>query len=352
MDASALATLAEGYELLSTGQLDAALRAFTEAEEFGADADECAGGRWRASMLLGDMEAAWRETDAIRARGIPDLHRFWNGSSPDGQRIIVRCLHGFGDTIQMIRFVPQLLSMTTCVILEVQPRLVPLLNSISFLRRDGLEIITWGENAPSVPPPWDLQIEIMELPYVLRTTQAELPGNTCYLDISADEIIRISEAMGQSQRSRIGLVWTAGKWNPERAIPFEQLRPLLHAPFEFWSLVDSEDFTGARASETMYPLRDSNTLSEGISGLTAVISRLDLVITSDTLAAHIAGALGVPVWVLLPYSADWRWMRGETSPWYPSMKLFRQRESGNWPEVIGRIDTALQTSSLRDISRD
>ena len=351
MQASAPATLAEGLELLSAWQLEAALATFTAAEEQGADADECAGGRWRTFMLLGDMEAAWKETDAIRSRGNPDPHRFWDGSSLRGKRLIVRCLHGFGDTIQMVRFIPQLLSLARCVVLEVQPRLLPLLSDMPFLKREGLELITWGEHAPLAPPQWDIQIEIMEVPYALRTTRAELPANTRYLKASQDEITQVREDMGRSSTPRVGIVWTAGEWNPERAIPFQQIRPLLKDSADFWSLANSDAYASALASESTCSLKDCNALSEGISGLTAVISTLSLVVTTDTLAAHIAGALGVPVWVLLPYAADWRWMRGETSPWYPSMKLFRQREPGNWPELIGRVDTALQTRLFRG-SRD
>ncbi len=349
MQGSANASLAMGYELLSTWRLEAALAAFDAAQEFGADADECSGGRWRTFMLLGDMEAAWKETDAIRSRGNPDPHRFWDGSRLEGKRLIVRCLHGYGDTIQMIRFIPRLLSVARSVVLEVQPRLVPLLSSLPFLRRDNLEIISWGEHTPLSPPSWDIQIEIMEVPYVLRTTEAELPLKTCYLEGSEGEITKAREEMGESLLPRVGLAWTAGEWNPDRAMPFEQMSPLLRAPVDFWSLVDSNDYADIRSSSATYPIRDSGGLDEGILGLRAVISNLNLVITTDTLVAHIAGALGAPVWVLLPYSADWRWMHGERSPWYPSMELFRQRKPGNWEEVIGRVETVLQRSLLKGL---
>ncbi len=350
MQAFAMSSLARGFELLSTSHFEAALTAFNTAQDLGADADECSGGRWRSFMLLGEMEAAWKETDAIRSRGNPDPHRFWDGSSLEGKRLIVRCLHGYGDTIQMIRFIPKLLSVARCVILEVQPRLVPLLRSLPFLKRESLEIITWGDDAPATPPRWDIQIEIMEVPYVLRTTRAELPVNTRYLEVSESEITKTFEEMGQSLLPRVGLVWTAGEWNPDRAMPFQQMRRLLRAPVEFWSLVDSGDYAKVLASDATCPMRDSSGLGEGIAGLRTVISALSLVITTDTLAAHLAGAMGVPVWVLLPYSADWRWMRGDRSPWYPSMELFRQERPGNWEEVIGGVETALRTELLKGLS--
>ena len=350
MEASATTILARGFQLLSTWQLKAALTAFDDAQELGADADECAGGRWRTFMLLGDMEAAWREADAIRSRGNPDPHRVWDGSSLDGKRVIVRCLHGFGDTIQMIRFVPQLMSMASFVILEVQPRLIPLLSHLPFLKRERLQVSTWGEHAEFHTPPWDIQIEIMEVPYALRVTRAELPANACYLQVAKSEIARVQEEMGPELVPRVGLVWTAGKWNPDRAIPFQQLRPLLRSPAEFWSLVDPEDYAELGPSAAAFPIRDAGRLGAGISGLTATIAALDLLITTDTLAAHLAGAMGVPVWVLLPYCADWRWMQEDEPPWYPSMLLFRQPKLGDWLDVVSRVDAKLQPFLLGESS--
>ena len=339
--------LARAFASLSARHLEIALALFYAAQESGADADECSGGRWLAFMLLGDMESAWKETDAIRARGRPDPHQFWNGSPIFGKRLIIRCLHGYGDTIQMLRFVPRLLTQSSKVILEVQPRLLALLQTLPFLNRDRLQIVTWGESVALDATNWDLQVEIMEIPHLLRTTYCELPIATAYLQNSASEIGTLLEQPPPSVLQRVGLVWTAGGWNPDRAIPWEQISPLLRLPAEFWSLVDAQDYAKLFASEAGSRVLDASRYGEGILGLSKAISTLSLVITTDTLAAHLAGALGVCTWVLTPYAADWRWMMDDKSPWYPSMLLFRQTSPGDWRGVIKRVGMALEEELLR-----
>ena len=343
---SAASSLAMAFELLSDRRCELALVHFYVAQSLGADADECSGGRWHAFMLLGDMESAWKETDAIRARGRPDPHQFWDGTPILGKRLIIRCLHGYGDTIQMLRFVPRLLTITSKVILEVQPRLVPLLRTVPFPDRERLQIVTWGDGRPKDEPSWDIQIEIMEVPYLLRTGYWEMPVAVDYLQAPTDERALMSDQLRPNVPPRIGLVWTAGEWNPDRAIPHEQFFSLLGLPAEFWSLVDAQEYARTSPSKFRRNIPDASRYSEGILGLATAISTLSLLITTDTLAAHLAGALGVCAWVLVPYAADWRWMTGNKSPWYPSVLLFRQTAPGDWRGVIERVETALRERLL------
>ena len=318
-----------------------ARRAFDIAESQGADPDQCAAGRWMACMLDGDFASAWRESDAIRQRGAPDPHRMWNGEPLDGRRVILRCLHGLGDAIQFLRYAPRLCSIVSELIVEVPPRLLPLAACL-----DGVgEITTWEQHAPAHPIAWDAQIEVTELPYFFRTEIPELPIARDYVHPPRDHEARVKLRMGSSDLPRVGLVWAAGDWNPSRSIPFSIFRHLLSvSDCEFWNLQGGPAQREWISIPTTTRFRDIAEIGDGLLNLASVIRQLDLVITVDTLAAHLAGAMGLPAWVLLQYAADWRWMAaGNTSPWYPSLRLFRQPSPGNWPALIQAAQQELRT---------
>lgn len=333
------ALLLEAEALLEQRQLTEALRAFHRAELHGADPDRCSGGRWTASMLLGHYSNAWRECDAIRFRGHPDPHRFWDGESVRGRTVIVRCLHGFGDAVQFLRYVPMLRSQAAHVIVEVSPRFVEFAPCI-----EGVEhVITWGDQAPDHPPQWDVQIELTELPYFFRTELSDLPLATRYLHLPAAALRSAERELPSSGRPRVGLVWSCGEWDLSRSIPlavFEQM--VRNDGVEFWNLQGGPARDDARALRL--PLRDAPRFcaDAGLLPLAAFVAQLDLVITVDTLAAHLGGALGIPTWVPLRHAADWRWMVDrDDSPWYPSLRLFRQQKPGEWAEVVQRLDQQL-----------
>ena len=294
--------------------------------------DQASAQHWLQTMIAGDFKAAWRESDAIRARGGPDPHRFWQGESLIGQRVIVRCLHGFGDTVQMLRYAPTLKDMAASVVWEVPPRMLGL---APFFR--GVEqVATWGEETS----PWDAQVEVMELPYLMRTHLGDLPIATGYLQLPKTAIAKAMDAMGNKSTPRVGLVWAGGDWNTSRSIPFALIESLLNLPgVEFWNLQG-----GASAGEANgTAIRDAAICGAGQLALAATIANLDLVITVDTLAAHLAGAMDRPVWLMLQAEADWRWMRErEDSPWYPSMRLFRQHVHSDWAGVVSAVAAALR----------
>ncbi len=312
-----------------------ALPLLDQAEALGAEPDRCAGNRWLLRMMQGDFPSAWQESDAIRRRGGPDPHRFWNGEDLRGKRVILRSLHGFGDAVQMFRFLPRLRAMASELVVEVPPRLVALAPYF-----DGMgEVITWGDAAPASPPAWDVQLEVMELPYLLRVSVADLVPTQGYLRLPQSLLGNTASVMGPRRRPRIGLVWRAGHWNPSRSLAAEQMRCLLGVEgIEFWSLQGDRELRTATGA----PMRDVYECGDGLLPLAAVVANLDLVITVDTLAAHLAGALGVPCWTLLQHRADWRWMSGRRdSPWYPSVRLFRQRPTGDWDELLHQVRAAL-----------
>ena len=319
-------------KLLQRRLVSEAEDAFTRALLSGADASRCRGGLWTTAMLAGDFEKAWKQSDMIRKLNSADPHRFWNGQPLDRERLIVRCLHGFGDAVQMLRFAPMLSKVCTSVTFEVAPHFLPLASYFTGID----QCITWGEEAPAVQPDWNLQAEVLELPYLARITQGDLPIIENYLAPPALALGRLDPKATR----RVGLVWAAGDWNPSRSIPFPLLhKAVQHPQVELWSLQG-----GPRAIEARgCGIRDVNSIcGEGLLPLASTIAQLDLVITVDTLAAHLAGAIGRPVWLLLQHAGDWRWMdQREDSPWYPRMRIFRQQRAGCWIATLECLRSAL-----------
>ena len=328
--------IAEAEAALGREELEIALRLCDAAEQAGVEPDRCAGNRWFAYMLLGELQAAWRESDAIRRRGAPDPHRFWQGEELRGKRMMLRSLHGFGDAVQMFRFLPRLQALASHLVVEVPPRLVELAPYFAGMG----EVITWGEQAPPEPPAWDVQMEVMELPYALRVGSADLQPRTGYLHLPETVRGRVAKVIGPERRVRVGVVWTAGHWNPSRSIPVELVAGLGEvSEVEFWNLQGRHGQEGLPG-----PLwRDVEEVGDGILPLAALVERMDLLITVDTLAAHLAGALGRPCWLLLQERADWRWMCGRAdSPWYPTLRLMRQPRAGDWACLLAQVLQALR----------
>ena len=333
------AWLARAEQALDVRDLAAARLALAQAELEGANPGRCDGLRWTVAMLQGRFEEAWLRSDAIRARNQPDPHRFWLGQDLRGSRVIVRCLHGFGDAVQMLRYAPLLAQLAGSVVYEVPPQLLEVAPYFFGVDR----VITWGEHAPAVPPVYDVQVEVMELPYLFRTQAAHLPLATAYLQLPAPLLAEVALRLGRSEKPRAGVVWSAGEWNPARSIPLACLKPVLEqSGYEFWNL------QGGTARTALSSLPDATEVcGPGILALAATIAHLDLVITVDTLAAHLAGALGKPVFLLLQFAADWRWLTGRTdSPWYPGLSIFRQPAPDDWPAAIAQVCQALEQGDL------
>jgi hypothetical protein len=307
-----------------------ALRLFERAEQAHYDPDDCAAGRWDCHMLLGDFESAWRESGLIAARGNPDPHRFWDGRPFADRRVLIRCLHGLGDTIQFIRYAPLIREQARSLTIEAQPTLKSLLEQAHFAD----QVITWGEPEPD----WDQQIEVNELPRVFRTTVQSVPHHIPYLTVPGDHRVDVN----RNRQLRIGLVWGTSSYNPERSMQFKEMAKLLAIPgASFFSLQAGPH----KAELEPWSSRVVNLYNGSLCVLpiAQTLMSLNLVITVDTMMAHLAGGMGRPVWTLLPYRCDWRWMiKRQDSPWYPTMRLFRQKRSGDWRSVIQQVELELR----------
>lgn len=262
------------------------------------------------AWALCEMQAAQRPRDERDDPRLPyHLRWVWDGAPLDGCDVLVRCYHGLGDTIQFLRFLPELRRRAASVTLEVQPHLIPIIPH-SYADR----IVAFDPARPLKPTERD--VEIMELSFALRVTPAQAPAP--YLHV-------MPAALAQGT---IGLCCTAGDWDPDRSIAEALLAPLL---------TDRACITlDARASTL--PVRNPEGCPLDIAETAALIAGCDLIITVDTMIAHLAGALGRPVWVLLKHEPDWRWAP-ETggSEWYPAARLYAQERPHDWPTVTQRI---------------
>jgi hypothetical protein len=290
------------------------------------------GDPWMWHMRRGDFARAWQVSDAVlqarrdaQCEHLPRHEQaIWSGQSLDGRRVLVRCYHGLGDTIQFARYLPLVRARAKHVTLWAQAPLIPLLHTID----ERIEILPLHDGDPGVA--FDVDVEIMELAHVFRSTRETLPAQVPYIHAE-----RATIPVGG--RPNVGLVWRAGDWAEHRSIPFELLDPVIHLPVT-WYVLQGEPGLAERPSGfgTVAGERD-------LEELARVMRALDLVITVDSMAAHLAGALAVPVWTLLHAACDWRWMIDrDDSPWYPTMRLFRQEQEGEWGRVIARVAAELR----------
>jgi hypothetical protein len=283
---------------------------------------------WIEAMNRGDFGSAWVISDTVLQerlrRGeicshLPRHEQFvWNGEPLAGRRVFVRCYHGLGDTLQFVRLLAHPRLQAAEVTLWVQPALIKLLQTVRGIDR----ILPLHEGDPGLD--YDVDIEIMELPHALRLHVDELPGPMPYIHVPG------SAARPASLRRRIGVCWSAGEWDPKRSLTSAHLR--------HWTRLSDVRWFSLQFPPATCVLPAAPIASRDLVEMAARMQLLDLIITVDTMTAHLAGALGLPVWLLLPYHADWRWMHGrEDSPWYPTMRLFRQPAPDDWTSVMEQV---------------
>jgi hypothetical protein len=295
---------------------------------------------WLRQMRDGNWEAAWRVSDEVRAarhgrqprdaitgEWLPrHLQWVWDGTPFEGRRVLVRCYHGLGDTIQFIRFAPVLRRSAAHVTVWAQQNLLPLLETVA-----GIDALLPLEEG-ACPADYDVDIEIMELPYALRATLETLLSDVPYIHVNTKPV-----QQRQGGRLNVGLVWQSGSWDAQRSIEPELMRRLTRIPSVSWKILQR----GPALAAWPAGIGEIPVIHDVVEEA-AELTRLDLLICVDTLSAHLAGALGVRTWTLLPARADWRWMENRVdTPWYPTMRLFRQSTPGDWQSVLTRIEHSL-----------
>lgn len=287
-----------------------------------------------SAMRRGDFARAWRINDlglqsrrddaASKHSGPRHLQRIWRGEALHGQRVLVRCYHGLGDTIQFARFLPALRKVARDVTVWCQPGLVGLIDHAALADR----VLPLHDGAADVT--FDVDIEVMELAHALRADAALICSSVPYLSAAS---VALRPGVRQPGVFTVGVVWEAGDWDARRSVPPGLLEVL--ARVDGVRLVSLQRGPAA-ATAGRIPARDMSV--EDVGTLAATIAALDLVLTVDTMVAHLAGALGAPVWTMLHHDCDWRWPASDRDTiWYPSMRLYHQSRPGDWPSVIDTV---------------
>jgi tetratricopeptide (TPR) repeat protein len=340
-----------GNTLLDLGLMNEALQAHEHAVERDPFHAGAAYNLSLTQLRLGDWERGWPAYEA-RWR-FRDVHRRprsfaqprWCGEPLEGRRVLLHAEQGLGDTIQFCRFATLAAARGGVAILQVQAPVERLMESLPAARAGQVEIALLD----SKPPHFDLECPLLSLPAVFATTIETVPWPGAYL--AADRkralerqlqtpYVRTNDRPGM-RPLRVGVAWAGNpryKADRQRSIKLATLLPLLRMPGINWISLHkgpgAEQLSGIAGSVFVW---DGSSGDRDLAETAALLAALDLVVTTDTCIAHLAGAMGKPVWILLPHLGDWRWMQNiETTPWYPTARLLRQSEPGDWTGVVGR----------------
>lgn len=333
-----------GVALIAQERIDEAMFVLRHLIEIQPDYAE---GHWNLSVALlaaGHYKDGWQEFEWRFKKANPVPQRMfeqprWDGAPLNGRTILLHAEQGFGDTFQFVRYVPLVAQRGGKVIIECQvPALKRLLSSL-----DGVaEVVVAGNPLPS----FDCHLPLMSLPLIFGTTLDTIPARIPYLTAEPADFDLWQRCLGPARKFRVGLVWFAKQsqvLNRKRSCPLRMFAPLWAVPdVEFYSLqigVGTEQLEDVNSAVKIIDLTQH---INDFADTAAFIKNLDLVITIDTAAAHLAGALGIQTWVVLPHVAEWRWLcRRQDSPWYPNSRLFRQPSRGDWPALMGLVAEAL-----------
>ena len=335
-----------GLALNKQGKLDEANACYRRALELKpgyADAHVNQSMLW---LLTGDFPRGWPEYQ-WRWKAKPSECRdfsqpLWDGQPLEGRTILLHAEQGRGDTIQFVRYAALVKQRGAVVIVECPRPLLSLLTSCAGIDR----LVARGEELP----PFDVQAPLLSLPGIFQTALGEIPATIPYLFADPVLVEHWRQELSGIAGFKIGIAWQGNPKYPsdrDRSLPLGCFEPLARCcGVQLLSL--QKDFGTEQLQEVAqrFPVIDLGSRLDEASGAfmdtAAVMMNLDLVVTSDTAVAHLAGALGVPVWVALPLVPDWRWLLDRSdSPWYPTMRLFRQERRGDWPGVFRRIEVAL-----------
>jgi tetratricopeptide (TPR) repeat protein len=347
-----------GNLLADLRQFDQALQSFGRAIAIDADYAQAYFSRSFVYLVQGDFERGWRDfewrwqnehcaTSKERRRFAQPL---WLGDqSLEGKSIFLHSEQGLGDTIQFCRYVKRVADLGAKVILEIPIALANLLMTLPGLD----QLVLRGET----PPPFDYYCPLMSLPLALKTTLATIPAEVPYLHPSAQRVQYWKDKLGERAKPRVGVVWSGGfrpnqpeLWavNRRRNIPLAALAPLRHPGIEFYSLQKGQpaesELSALMAENWDGPsLKDYTGELQDFEDTAALIEQLDLIISVDTSAVHLAGALGKPVWLLNRFDTCWRWQLDRSdSPWYPTVRVYRQQRPGDWDGVVQRMRRDLE----------
>ena len=346
-----------GNSLLDLGRMREALAAHHAAVERDPSS---AGAKYNLALTqlrLGDWERGWTGYEARwQFHEVHRRPRFfkqarWRGEELRGERVLLHAEQGLGDTIQFCRYAALVAARGGVPILQVQPAAERLMRSLAVVRAGLAKATVLGAD-----PEFDLECPLLSLPAVFRTSMDTVPWEGAYLGADAELAAeKLAQFPCAGDGLRIGLAWAGNpryKADRARSMRLSSLLPLLRAVNATWiSLQMGEAAEQLAALPHDFGIGvcvwDGSSHEQDLAETAALVAGLDLVITTDTCVAHLAGAMNKPVWILLPHLSDWRWMEETvTTPWYPSAQLFRQKAPGDWAGVLDRVSGVLQAFTL------
>jgi tetratricopeptide (TPR) repeat protein len=325
------------------GQVDEAISSYRKSLDINPGFADAHCNLAMALLLIGDFAQGWKEYEwrwKLKDRSRYDFpQQVWYGSDISGKTVFLYAEQGFGDTIQFIRFAPLVAEQGARIIIECQKELKSLIRQV----RGVHSVITREEPLPE----FDVHYPLLSLPLFFNTTPANIPAKIPYIVPDTIMVQNWTERVkNDSARLKVGIVWSGNpkyKADQFRSISLDNFLQLMRIEgISFFSLQKGEAASQAKELPEEIKLIDYTEEIHDFSDTAALIENLDLVISVDTAVAHLAGALGKPVWTLLPDSPDWRWMLNrEDSLWYPTMRLFRQSSMGEWGGVIKSVEKEL-----------
>ena len=331
-----------GNALKHQGNLEEAAACYRRALELKPDYADAHLNQSLCSLLTGDFQRGWAEYrwrwDIKQCPRRDFSQALWDAQSLAGRTILLHAEQGLGDTIQFVRYAPLVKQAGAKVLVECQRPLVRLLTNC----RGVDALIARGDDLPR----FDLHAPLLSLPGIFHTSLETIPAAAAYLFADRESIKRWQGELRPIRAFKIGIAWRGSPTHPydhARSIPLSRFEPLARLPGVH--LVSLQKGAGAeelQETRDRFPMTEVGSRLDDFMDTAAVLANLDLVITCDSAVAHLAGSLGRPVWVALPFVPDWRWLLDRNdSPWYPTMRLFRQDRRGDWQGVFQRIEVAL-----------
>ncbi len=332
--------------LQAAGRHEEALASYEVALWFQPQSASVHWNRSLAWLQLGDYERGWAEYEWRwkRERSVPRRlpQPAWDGSPPEGRTLLVYMEQGLGDQIQFLRYVPLVQQQGGRVVVECPASLVPL-----FATCPGIDQLV-AEKSPL--PPFDVHAALLSLPHLLGTRLDTVPAKVPYLSADAGRVASWRRVLEGIPGFRVGIAWQGNPrhpWDRHRSVPLDRFAPLAQVPgvrlISLQKGAGTEQLRGVGEGMPVVTLPDDRDADGAFLDTAAVVAQLDLVVTADTALAHLAGALGVPVWVAVSALSDWRWLLDrEETPWYPTMRLFRQTALGDWAPVFARMAAELR----------
>ena len=329
-----------GLALVELGCIDEAIESYLAATAIKTDFAEAHFDEALCRLLVGDLPRGWekyewrwkRKDRRWKIRDFPQPK--WLGDADvRGETVLLHTEQGLGDTIQFCRYAPLVADRGADVVVVVQPALRSLLESLP----GRVRVLADSDALPA----FDLHCPLPSLPLAFRTTLESIPARIPYLTPAKERVEAWRARLGRKESLRIGLVWSGHrlhKRDRHRSVPLGHLAILARAGYELFSLQKDIRDSDQGAFDSIGIIRHFGGELADFGDTAALASLMDVVISVDTAVAHLAGAIGKRVWIILPYAPDWRWLlEREDNPWYPTARLFRQTRAGDWSSVVARV---------------